>query len=240
VFSPLGFKVVAVARPYAVLLEWGRPGIEEYCDDIREKAGDIGEKASAIVMNCNPFTLGHRYLIETAASQSDRVYIFVVEEDLSVFPFDVRFRLIKEGTSSLPNVSVIPGGRYVVSSLTFPSYFTRETELAYAHTAIDVEIFLRHIAPTLNINRRYIGTEPFSPVTDIYNNAMKERLIPAGIEVSEIARLEKGAVAISASRVRESLSKGDMDSVKELVPNTTFEYLMSKEALPVLQKLLAT
>jgi len=236
-FVPLGFSVVAVAKPYAALLEWGRPGISEYCRDIKAQAGEICGSASAIVMNCNPFTLGHRYLIETAAAKNSRVFILAVQEDISVFPFDVRYRLICEGTAHLPNVTVIPGGRYVVSSLTFPSYFTKDTQLANAHCAIDVEIFLKHIVPTLGITKRYIGTEPFSPVTEIYNKTMKERLVPAGIEVVELPRIEKSGAAISASRVRALLTVGNMEAVKELVPMTTYNYLASEAAIPVLSKL---
>lgn len=51
----------------------------------------------SIVMNCNPFTLGHRYLVEEASRQSDLLYIFVVEEDKSDFPFEDRFNMVKAG-----------------------------------------------------------------------------------------------------------------------------------------------
>ncbi|WHH61210.1 [citrate (pro-3S)-lyase] ligase [Petroclostridium sp. X23] len=237
IFTPLGFEVVAVAKPYAALLEWGRPGISEYCHNLKAQAGATYDNTCAIVMNCNPFTLGHQYLIETAASVSGKVFILAVQEELSAFPFDVRYKLMCEGTAHLPNVTVIPGGRYVVSSLTFPSYFTKDTQLANAHCAIDVEIFLKHIVPALGIKKRYIGTEPFSPVTEIYNRTMKERLIPAGIEVVELPRLDKSGAAISASRVRALLAQGNMDAVKELVPRSTYNYLISDAAIPVLSKL---
>jgi len=239
-FLPLGFNIVAIAKPYAALLEWGRPGINEYCNNIKKHACKTHGSVSAIVMNCNPFTLGHRYLIETAASESDKVFVIVVEEDLSVFPFEVRYRLICEGVSDLPNVTVISGGRYVVSSLTFPSYFTKEVDHAKAQTAIDVEIFIKHIAPTLGITKRYIGTEPFSQVTKVYNQTMKERLIPAGINVIELPRIEKAGLAISASRVRTLLSQGNIGAVKELVPESTYKYLTSKDALPVIDKIKTT
>lgn len=239
-FLPLGFNIVAVAKPYAALLEWGSPGINEYCREIKKYACETDGSVSAIVMNCNPFTLGHRYLIETAASESNKVFIFVVEEDSSEFPFEVRYRLICEGVADLPNVTVIPGGRYVVSSLTFPSYFTKEVDHAKAQTAIDVEIFLKHIAPALGITKRYIGTEPFSPVTNVYNQTMKERLIPAGINVMELPRIEKAGLAVSASRVRALLSQGNIEAVKELVPESTYKYLTSKDALPVIDKIKTT
>lgn len=239
IFESLGFNVVAVAKPYAAFMEWGRPGIAEYCLYIKSLAGKIdnSDNISAIVMNCNPFTLGHLYLIETASAQSDKVFVLLVQEDLSIFPFDVRYKLVIEGTKHLPNVKVIPGGRYVISYLTFPSYFTKDTRLAHAHSAIDVEIFLKHIVPTLAIKRRYIGTEPFSPVTEIYNKTIKERLIPAGIEVVEVPRLEKGGSAVSASHVRQLLSQGNITAVKELVPATTYNYLISEDALPIINKL---
>lgn len=236
-FLPMGFNTVAIAKPYAALMEWGKPGIAEYCNILKAQAGNISGNASAIIMNCNPFTLGHRYLIETAASESSKLFVMVVQENLSVFPFDVRYRLIREGTSHLPNVVVIPGGRYAVSSLTFPSYFTKNTELAHAHCAVDVEIFLKHIAPALDITRRYVGTEPFSPVTEIYNETMKKRLIPAGIELVELPRIEKSGAAISASRVRQLLAQGNLEAVKELVPEITFNYLISEAAKPVLSKI---
>ncbi len=238
-FTPLGFQIVAIARPYSALLEWGKPGIAEHMAAIREMAGEPGRITSAIVMNCNPFTLGHRFLIETASRESDKVIVIVVQEDLSVFPFAVRDRLIRQGTADLENVVVIPGGRYTVSSLTFPSYFTRDTQLAHAQTAIDVEIFRRHFVPALGITRRYIGTEPFSPVTEIYNQAMKERLVPAGVEVIEIVRKEQANQAISASRVRTLLAEGRLTQVQELVPPTTFQYLASEEAIPVIERLRA-
>ncbi|EFA28598.1 ABC transporter, ATP-binding protein, partial [Haemophilus influenzae HK1212] len=37
----------------------------------------------SIVMNANPFTLGHRYLIEQALQQCDHLHLFIVGEDAS-------------------------------------------------------------------------------------------------------------------------------------------------------------
>ena len=66
-FVGLGMRHVATARPYAGLLEWGKEGVKEFQEHIAQFAGG---QASCLVMNCNPFTLGHRYLIEKAASES--------------------------------------------------------------------------------------------------------------------------------------------------------------------------
>ena len=147
--------------------------------------------------------------------------------------------MIRQGVAHLPNVTVVPGGRYVVSSLTFPSYFAKEINLAKAHCSIDLEIFIRYIAPALRIRRRFVGSEPLSPVTGVYNQTMKQILPPAGIEVIELARKELLGVPVSASRVRALLGAGDWDSARALVPETTFAHLQSPacaEAIRILQE----
>lgn len=237
--SAVGFKVIAEARPYASLLEWGTIGIQHYVEKLKALAASDPGDASAVVVNCNPFTLGHQYLIETAASKSRKVYVIVVEEDQSVFPFEDRIDLVRKGTAHLNNVTVIPGGRYVVSSLTFPSYFTRDSELASAHSAMDVKLFLKYIVPALGITKRFVGTEPYSEVTESYNQAMKSILIPAGVELEVIERKRHDVLnhAISASRVRRYIAEGRIEDLKDHVPQTTFEYLMSNRAFDVVKKL---
>ena len=260
-FQGLGFRTVATARPYAALLEWGSPGIEGYRERLTairrnaelsyymEKSGGHqlmavpdcripAPRAAALVMNCNPFTKGHRWLVEKAATENDLVYLLVVEENKSLFSFDNRLAMVRRGTKDLPGVIVIPGSRYCVSSLTFPSYFTKEENLAKAQTAMDAEIFCRHIAPQLGITRRYIGTEPLSPVTAVYNETLKSRLPKDGIEVLEIPRLEKDGQPVSASRVRELLGENPdsltnpspqlISSLSELVPQSTLNYLLEE------------
>ncbi|MEG0753063.1 MAG: [citrate (pro-3S)-lyase] ligase [Angelakisella sp.] len=236
-FSPLGFRQIAIAPPHAALLEWGSPGIADYCATLRRDAGEPKPVTAALVMNCNPFTLGHRYLVETAAANADKVVILVVEEDVSEFPFAHRIELVRQGTAHLPNVVVLSGGRYAVSSLTFPSYFTKEDNLAAAQSAIDADIFVRHTAPALGVTKRFVGTEPLSPTTAIYNAALLERLPPAGIEVVELMRREQHGAPVSASRVRKLLSEGRLPEVQELVPDTTWAYLNSDIAVPVLERL---
>ena len=59
VFESLGFKLLASA-PKAILLENGR-GLADYCAYLRAHPAP-----GVIIMNANPFTLGHRYLIEQA------------------------------------------------------------------------------------------------------------------------------------------------------------------------------
>lgn len=183
----------------------------------------------SIVMNCNPFTLGHRYLIEQALEQCDYLIIFVVQEDKSVFPFDDRLRLIDEGTADLKNVVVVPSGRFVLSSLTFSEYFNKsELQDRVIDTSLDVTVFAREIAPCLHITKRFAGEEPYDLVTRQYNETMRRILPEYGIEFIEIPRKEKDKEAISASRVRALLEKKDFDGIKPLVPESTFRYLVER------------
>lgn len=183
----------------------------------------------AIVMNCNPFTLGHRYLIEQAAKQCGHLIIFVVEEDLSIFPFADRFELVKQGTMDLENVIVQPSGKFILSSLTFSEYFNKsELQDRMVDPTMDVQLFATEIAPCLHITKRFVGEEPFDTVTRQYNNEMKKLLPKYGIDVIEMERLQepKSMLTISASEVRRCIQKRDMDTIKLIVPKTTYQYII--------------
>lgn len=199
--------------------------LKAYLNSIKSYSPKMG----SIVMNCNPFTLGHRYLIEYASQQVDKLYIFVVEEDKSVFPFADRFELVKKGTADLSNVVVIPSGRFIISSLTFQQYFEKgENQDVIVDAGSDIEIFAKSIAPSLNITVRFAGEEPLDNVTRQYNASMRSILPQYGIEFAEIPRKKQGDEAISASRVRKLLETKDFDTIAELVPETTLDYLIKK------------
>ncbi|SDJ97245.1 [citrate (pro-3S)-lyase] ligase [Natronincola ferrireducens] len=213
------------------LLEGGMANVKRYVEHMFKDSGLGRGKKAALVMNCNPFTLGHRYLIETAAKENEEVVIFIVEENASLFPFEVRLNLVKKGTEDLKNVHVLPGGSYIISSTTFPSYFLRrEDERLKAYTKLDAGIFSRYIATVFNITKRYVGTEPYCRVTEQYNEALRNVLPTYGIELIEIDRLDRENKAISASRVRQMIKAGDWHDLKNLVPSTTYEFLNSPEA----------
>ncbi len=180
-------------------------------------------------MNCNPFTLGHRYLIEKALEQCSFLILFLVEEDKSFFSFEDRLKLVDEGTKDIPNLAIIPSGRFVLSSLTFSDYFNKsEMQDRIIDTSLDVTVFAREIAPCLHITKRFAGEEPFDNVTRQYNETMRRVLPEYGIEFVEIPRKEGEDGAISASRVRKLLEKRDFDGLKPLVPDSTFSYLLKK------------
>ena len=177
-------------------------------------------------MNCNPFTLGHEYLIEYAMKKVKKLYVFVVEEDKSDFKFSDRFKLVKEGVKKFSNVEVLPSGKFIISQQTFSGYFNKENLQDVAvDSSEDVEIFAREIAPTLGITIRFVGEEPEDTVTKSYNDTMKKILPQYGIEVAEIPRREINGEVISAKKVRAALKVGDFDKIKKLVPKTTLKFL---------------
>jgi [citrate (pro-3S)-lyase] ligase len=230
------------------LLELGKSNLHKWLGSLSDVTRGKPKPAGSIIVNCNPFTMGHRRLLEWAASNSPWVYVLVVEEEKSLFPFPVRLELVKRGASDIPNLTVLSGGPYVISSATFPTYFTRpekedkNSTIVKMHAALDLEIFRRHIAPALNVDTRFVGTEPYCPTTNLYNQMMKTILPnPDGdmqaIKVREMPRFSINGEAVSASRVRAALKVGNLDAVRTMVPKTTWEWLVSHEAGPVLEKI---
>jgi len=236
-FEDLGFHLVESVKDYASLLEWGRHGIEEFKYCLRKIAEDKPPDSASIVVNCNPFTNGHRYLIEKTASENPHVYVIVVREDRSLFPFEARFDLVEKGVQDLENVTVISGGDYVISNLTFPSYFTRDDSMTPYHATLDLKIFAEHIAPSLKVVRRYAGDEPYCPVTSTYNSFMEKILPSCGIEMIIIPRLMDGNKAVSASTVRDLIKQDRMEDIKYIVPETTYDFLVSEEASGIVENI---
>lgn len=190
-----------------------------------------------VVMNCNPFTLGHRYLIEQAAKQVERLFVMVVREDCSLFSYAERKAMVEQGVAHLKNVTVIDGSEYAISQTTFPTYFLKRLDdAADTQMLLDLDLFRRHIAPALGATVRFVGTEPTDQLTRRYNELMHEVLT----DVREISRLEKDGNAVSASRVRKAMEQGDMSTIRQLVPPTTLPYIIAHLATQALQAELDT
>jgi [citrate (pro-3S)-lyase] ligase len=233
-FERLGFALLASGGRAAVLEHGG--GLARWLEASR---GLVREGANgAVVVNCNPFTLGHRHLVEQAAARADTLYVFVVREDRSAFPFEQRLRLVREGTRDLANVRVLDTSRYAVSAITFPAYFLkRADDVAAAQIELDLLLFAQRIAPAFHVVRRFFGSEPSCATTLAYNDGMRRLLPRFGVEPVEIARLEAGGAAISASRVRAALREGDLAGIEALVPATTAAFLRSDAARAVRERL---
>ncbi|SCZ78675.1 [citrate (pro-3S)-lyase] ligase [Acidaminobacter hydrogenoformans] len=237
-FESSGFYIIAETNN-VVMLENKAAGIEQYIRSLRVNTWD-SDTIGAIVMNCNPFTLGHRYLIEYASKLCEKLYIFVVEENQSAFSYDVRLTLVKQGVSDLDNVTVYPSGPYIISSSTFPTYFLKkDIDVTLTQAELDIAIFAQRIAPALNIKLRFVGEEPKCHTTQKYNNAMKRILPEYGVEIVEIPRKEtECGNVISASTVRARLSaEGVGEWLHDFVPRTTYEFLCNPEGKTIIEKL---
>jgi [citrate (pro-3S)-lyase] ligase len=233
-FEALNFRLLA-SHGRAALLEWGG-GLERWLAACRPllRPGPAG----AAVLNANPFTLGHRHLVEEAARRVPTLYLFVVREDVSAFPFEARLRLVREGTRDLANVVVLDTSRYAVSAATFPAYFLRQAgAVAEAQMELDLALFGGRIAPAFRVTTRFAGTEPYCETTRAYNAAMRRVLPSLGVSVVEIERRRAGDEPISASAVRAALARGDRSAVAPLVPGSTLAYLLSDEGRTVRERL---
>ena len=209
-FAPLGFTEIARVDGRLVFMENRRDG-----------------PGAALVMNANPFTLGHAALAERAARENERVVLFVLSEDRSLVPYKDRLAMVKAACAKYDNVSVVSSGSYMISSATFPSYFLKDADIVTrTHAELDATLFTR-IAAALNLTRRYVGEEPFSHTTSLYNEALAEVLPKAGIELAVIPRAQAQGEAISASHVRQLIHDGQIEAIRPLVPETTYAYLTS-------------
>ena len=255
-FESMSFRLLAEA-PKAILMETGIGGIKRYSEELKREKGKVkSEKSNGklhhlnpstpqpimpqsgiIIMNCNPFTLGHRYLIEQAAQQVDTLYILVVREDCSMFSYDERKAMIERGVSHINNVVACDGSEYSISATTFPTYFLKSlSDASDTQMTLDIDLYRRHIAPALGATVRFVGTEPDDPLTRRYNELMKS-MLP---DVREVARLQQSGVAVSASRVRKAIVENHLALAARLVPPTTVPYIVAHLATRALKAELNT
>ncbi len=231
IFETCGFKVIDQAAGKVVLME-NRYNIEEYKRRLY-KMRHSGDVVGSLVMNCNPFTLGHRYLVEQACERSFWVHLFVVKEDASYFSFKDRYRLICEGLGHLENLTIHEGSDYIISKATFPTYFIKDKkQIDSLFTELDLNIFRNHLAPELGITHRFVGQEPLCVVTNEYNQQMKKILCAPSesppIEVVELERIMYKGEPISASRVRRLMQCAEVEEIRHLVPPSTFALIETR------------
>ena len=243
-FGDLGFYEIARIDGQIVFMENRKTGFQNYLRTFAKDSLPEGltaetptRKIAALVMNANPFTLGHQYFVEKAAAENDLLHLFIVSEDASLVPFKIRKQLVMKGTAHLKNICYHDSGPYIISNATFPSYFQKdENAVIESHAMLDLTVFTQ-IATVLGITRRYVGEEPTSLVTGIYNRIMSEKLPEQGIECIVVPRKTCEDTPISASNVRLALQNGDYDTISKLVPQTTLDYFKSPEAIPVIERI---
>jgi len=231
-FTQCGFSTITCVPGVMVLMENSKTRLKRYADSLIAFRHD-GEKIGSIVMNANPFTNGHRYLIQQAAAQCDWLHLFLVKEDTSRFPYEDRLELVRKSTADIPRLTVHRGSEYIISRATFPCYFIKEQSVInHCYTEIDLKIFRQYLAPALGITHRFVGTEPFCAVTSGYNRDMRfwletPTLAAPPIALVEIERLCFEGTPISASQVRKLLAKKNLTTIAPLVPEATLSYLQN-------------
>ena len=254
-FESLSFRLIAES-PNAILMETGVGGIEKYSEELRVKSEELGVKSEelkndesvisnarkpigVIVMNANPFTLGHRFLVEQSSELVERLYVVVVREDCSMFSYNERKAMVSQGVRDIGNVVVVDGSDYAVSAATFSTYFLKQlSDATDTQIILDLDLYRRRIAPALGATIRFFGSEPTDPLTRRYNELMHQQL---GEEhVHEIQRKQQEGSAISASCVRKAMMEGCLWDAIQLVPPTTIPYIIGHLASMALQAELDT
>ena len=256
-FESLSFRLIAEA-PNAILMETGVGGIEKWSyelgvtnDELRITNDELGVKndelriksvrkpIGAIVMNANPFTLGHRFLVEQSSELVERLYVVVVREDCSMFSYSERKAMVIQGVRDIGNVVVVDGSDYAVSAATFPTYFLKQiSDATDTQITLDLDIYRRRIAPALGATVRFFGSEPTDPLTRRYNELMHQQL--GEDHVHEIQRKQQDGSPISASRVRKAMLEGRLWDAIQMVPPTTIPYIIGHLASMALQAELDT
>ena len=234
--SDLGFYEIARVPGKLVFMENRRTGFTDCCTRLAQTRRE-GERIAAVVMNANPFTLGHRHLVERAACENDVVHLFILSQEAGPIPFRVRRQLVHAGVADLPNVICHDSDAYIISSATFPSYFLKdEEEVVRTQAALDLAVFGK-IAAALGIQRRYVGEEPTSRTTCLYNEVMARAMPEMGMECHIVPRVEADGRIISASTVRQAIHDGQLESVRDMLPESTYRYFAGPEGAQVVAAL---
>lgn len=228
-FADMGFYTI-FETPDVLFMENRSRGFAGYIEKLRKEspAGALDGRceAGAVVANCNPFTIGHRYLIEQALERCDCLHLFVLSDDRSTFPAEDRYQMVKLGIQGLDRVILHRTSDYMISAATFPTYFFKDqAQGKKANCRLDLELFAARIAPELHIVKRFVGTEPFCKITEAYNREMKSILPAYGIRVEELPRKMLENIPVSASEVRKAIEEKNDRKIRELVPSQVYEYL---------------
>lgn len=223
-FGSCGFAPVA-ETPDVLLMENSRTALDQFLAALAPPQAARPGPVGAIVANADPFTKGHLYLAEQAAARCGALHLFILAEDRGAFPAGARLEMARAAVVHLPNVAVHSGGPYLISAATFPDYFLKSrADAARCAADLDLALFAQRVAPALGITRRFVGTEPFCPVTAAYNRAMRRGFAGSSVQLIELPRLEQGGVPVSASKVRALLAAGRPQQAAALVPPATIPY----------------
>lgn len=234
IFEQFNMRTIAKSKK-VILLENKTFPIEKTIESLKNELNFKSKKISSLVMNCNPMTLGHLYLIEKCARENKEVVIFILEEDLSLVKFVDRIAIVRAATSHLNNVKVVPSTKYIISSATFPTYFLKkEDDSLIEYSTIDGSIFKNYFMSGLNIKTRYVGNEPKDPVTNKYIQVLKTIL---GDQLIIVDRIGDEEDVYSASRFRKLILEDRFDDAFKLVPSATKEFFHTASGIETFNRI---
>lgn len=229
-FKGMGFYPIAMTVDVS-FMENEKHGVSDFIKAMQLKTQERFPQWTqgingGVVVHCNPFTLGHQYLIEAGARACDYLHVFVLSQETSEFLPKDRLAMVVEGTAHLDNVIVHETGPYMISAATFPDYFLKDkSQKENISGQVDIDLFTRQFVPALHITRRFVGTEPYCLGTRAYNQQLSELLPKQGVEVVEIPRKTIEDQVISASLVRECIARKDLAGLRAMTPESTCAYL---------------
>lgn len=238
IFGGIGLDKV-LSTDKVSLFEGGFSSYSSWIKSVKIKLNPNANVRGAIVANCNPMTKGHKYLIDYAKEKIDELVVFIVEEDKSVFPTEDRYSIVSNEYKDDDKVVVVMGGPYIISQVTFPTYFIKKVDdSTEIFTELDAKIFAEKIAVDLDIDIRFVGNEPIDRLTAKYNQKLFRSTRDAKLEIEQIDRLKSdNDDIISASRVRKLISEDKLDEAFKVLPKSTIEYLKSDKGKKVISKL---
>ncbi|MBD5217297.1 MAG: GNAT family N-acetyltransferase [Bacteroidales bacterium] len=232
IFESMGFHLVGEA-PVAIMMESDPEGIASHCRRLSALTAGKPGPVGVILLNANPLTRGHEYLIRRAAdSCATLVLIPLAANKNSKFSEEARTEALRRLTESIPSAILAPASPYSISAATFPSYFIKDpSEAARNQMVLELNIFTNHLAPAIGAKVRFVGTEPSDALTSQYNALMKETLPKHGITVDEIDRLcDKHGQPYSASRVRQAIDEERLGDALQMIAPEAVPALLAEAA----------
>lgn len=229
-FSRCGFMTLAVVPGLACLMENNRQRLHDYRKMLAELRRP-GERIAAISLEGAPFTLGHRFIVEKAASENDWVHVFMRRTAVSFFSPNDRLAMARHGVADFPNVTVHPMTVYSFSRGIFPACFIAdEKSREKARTGIETQLFRKHLATALGITRLYTGAPSLTDEGGRYNTDLAawlkaETVDAPALELVQIPRFAVHDETLSSSTVRAVMTTRSLEAVRGMIPESSYLYI---------------
>ncbi len=217
-------KIKLQHNPYAIMNSKELNAYAKYIEQF--KCDEHIKTKGAVVLNANPCTLGHMYLIKEALQRVDFLYIFLVEECIGNMPYMDREYMLKESLKYNKRVRVIRGGSIMTSEKVFPEYFNKSTEPSKINLVLTHKVFGKIVGSILGVTYRFFGTEPKDKVTRALNESASEILPKYGIQPIFIERMSIDGKNISANNARDLFYSKQYTDLAKIVPLSTFRRLL--------------